>query len=629
MELGQLPIEVQSSLQPSAPVAPGPQIPMRPAGQEDLTPPDIQSNAGIGALLTGQTPPQPAPSSFGQKLAVAATQIGIPPGPMGWAKSLVGAAVTALHNNSGNIAGAVNAVGASIGDAAAAGKDLAPGQGALAGVAKTLQARNQRQQEQQTQQFEQSEKKRVDDANIAHAQVATLLAQQTMRFADADEKRKSLTSDQAIASDLDAAGTPVLAQGLNSEEITNWRKNNPEQAKTATFIMDKLNAEKDANGNDFFRPTFKVYGSPQPVKITKENADLINKYNPQPNGDIPADSLFPGAAYVQVMKKAHLGEAMELQRQKMIADVAKDKAEAERYQQTTLNEKQRAQYGEDIAADINHYGGPGKALDGLSKINTPQAAEEARKIRAYYGEDLLEKMREADQKDREFNEREQDRKEVKLRQKQYDAAHDAYQHALSVSGNDREKARVWLSQNNPGALASLADEEQRSAVETTTTDELGNPKTSVRSKPGFFSQPIAQNQPQTIGDVIQNPAAADFQKSQDQAAQQQQAQKQGEQDRFDQRPAEKGPTVFSGFGEAPNPNWNQAEAYLQKHPEIDGPGRAAVRKQFAQSQQQVQLPKPQQQGQSMPPAVAKQYLDANGGNKDAARKAAQAAGWNF
>jgi hypothetical protein len=261
---------------------------------------------------------------------------------------------------------------------------------------------------------------------------------------------------------------------------------------------------------------------------------------------------------------------------------------------------------------------------------TPEAKEKHREANQR-DEELRLKNKELLQRDQDRRDLAEERLDLKKRQKIYDDAHDQWQKALTDNNFNPVAAREALRKSNPKALAALADEETRSATVTESTDPLtGEARQTTKSKPTFFAVPGEQpNQAQTIGQVVNNPAAADFQKSQDQAAQQQQAQKQGEQDRFDQRPAEKGPTVFSGFGEAPNPNWNKAEEYLQKHPELDGQARSAVRKQFAQSQQQGQLPKPQQQGQSIPPAVAKQYLDANGGNKDAARKAAQAAGWGF
>lgn len=89
-----------------------------------------------GATASGNGSKPDAVSGIMQSAGEAAKQNPNPNAPGAWARNLLAGAVSSL------------------GDAAAATKDLKPGQGALSGVLKTLEARSQRMGQQKQQQFE-------------------------------------------------------------------------------------------------------------------------------------------------------------------------------------------------------------------------------------------------------------------------------------------------------------------------------------------------------------------------------------------------------------------------------------------------------------------------------------------
>ena len=242
----------------------------------------------------------------------------------------------------------------------------------------------------------------------------------------------------------------------------------------------------------------------------------------------------------------------------------------------------------------------------------------------------IEKERHDQQEEAERQSAERDRNAGRTKQKLYDDAHQAWQDSLSANDFNPIAAREALRKTNPKALAALADEETRSAQVTESTDPItGETRQTMKSKPTFFAVPGQNNtgsNPQTVADIA--PAAANFQKDQDQEAVAQRQQQQSQQDQEDQRPAEKPSIVVMGQVN-PNGKFNKGEEYISQHPELSGPDRAAVRKQYAQSQQTSNLPKPPQQGAQLPPAVAAQYLQAAGGDKQKARTLAQQNGWAF
>lgn len=357
---------------------------------------------GQGAIDPAATPPPAAPDlgaqpsgTFASKLATALQTTASHPDaptvmaqPAGWAKLLVGSTLDALSNN--------------LGDAAAAGKDVRPGSGFLGGFAKAAAARGQRIAGQQQQQIENQERQhaseredKVADANIARAQTDTLLAQQTLRHADSSAKREAFAADQAVIADLESVNTPKLASGLDSDGLSKWYAQNPNDRNKATVVVDHLNTDKDAQGDEFLRPVYTIYGEIPEVPLSEASAALLNKYHPQ-DQLYAAGLQVPGSSYIAMMKQAKLAQAQDLASQKLISEVRKNMGEGDAAEQTALDKTTKNAYGIEIAPEMQHVGGdPVRALDQLKNSKDPAAAEMARKITAYYGPDVVARLTEA------------------------------------------------------------------------------------------------------------------------------------------------------------------------------------------------------------------------------------------
>jgi hypothetical protein len=304
MDVNQLPSEVLNQLpgDSGAPRLPYTGI-VAPAGQQAApTAPEIAPNnsAGLGALLTQPQPARPAPGTFAAKLVSAADQLGIPNGPGGWAKSLVGSAVHALGNNSSNVQDAINSVGASLGDASHATDNLKPGQGALSGVMNTLAARNQRLNAQKQQQLQNqlalSREEREKQA--ASQQSALNTMQMAVHQAQLDRYTKETRDD--IYNSNKAASKSREDNGLAVEH-----------GVTETDLQNRISSFKSDDGRHFAdkfeaMPTGEaiINGKPvkmydvverngEPVKVTDDEAKFIAA-NGGPNiagTTMPNDSL--------------------------------------------------------------------------------------------------------------------------------------------------------------------------------------------------------------------------------------------------------------------------------------------------------------------------------------------------
>ena len=399
---GPLPQNVNEALNAPAPssaalaalMMPSAPLPTGEGPSQSLSPaPGTSPISGLNALGGGPeqegSAPQKAAGTFAEKLARAADKLGIPtqrdgqPVPGGWARSLVGATVHALSGGT-----------AALGDAAAGMGRAEPGQGALAGMAQALQARGQRIAGEKAA----NEKQRLDDVQIAHAQAQTLLAHQTLRIVGNEAKQKAYESDQAMHDDLAAVNTPTLTKGLNDEQLADWWKKNPNMRGKAIPVMDHLEKEVDAEGNEFLRPSFTLYDAGEPIKPGAKSLELINKYGSQ-SGKLTEGTQLPAGQYAELMSRARNAEVQDLARQQIISKANLSKAEAEKVEQEVQDKKTHNQDGLDIASTMNHYGRDiASALDGLAKSQDPKAAEISHKIEEFYGPTLVQKALEASNK---------------------------------------------------------------------------------------------------------------------------------------------------------------------------------------------------------------------------------------
>jgi hypothetical protein len=406
------------------------------------------NNAAPEAPDLGSGIPTPAPGTFAAKLGAALanpqTQQAASSQRGGWAKAILGGVMDSL------------------GDAAHA-TDVKGG-GWLSGIESTLQARGQRIASAKQRDIENKQRQQgldredqIAKAQIAQAQTNTLVAQQTLRHNDAEDKRTSLASDQNIANDLDSVNTPVVGTAANSDDLTQWYAAHPELRGKVSVTMDKLTPEKKADGTDFLRPSYKIYGEIPEMPLTAQSAAYLSKYDPSGQTFMP-DTKLPGSDYIRMMKTAHVAEALDLQRQKLVSEINKNAGEGAKAAQSALDDKTKNEYSIAIAPEMAHqnvHGDPILALSELSKSKDPAAVDMSRKITAYYGGDVIARLSEAKMKEAGENVRHA----ADLAQRTSDARQTA---GLNQILKDTEKVGDVLKQNDSAkrniAAAKSGDE---------------------------------------------------------------------------------------------------------------------------------------------------------------------------
>ena len=243
-------------IQPSAP--PPPQAIGAP------TVADATANAGAAAMSG------PNSGSFGEKMARAANQLGIPPGPSGWAKSLVGGAQSALAG--------VGSIGV-----------VPHGAGALYGIGKVMQA-GQAEDDKKAEQaaiqrqrdIENARQGKATDAEILQRQATTAhenVMAQKESFALSQlkgEVKKTAISDsqKELASDLDSPNPPpVLGSGLTADQINaKIQSGQIDPAKAHRYLDGQKEVGKDADGDPIMQDVYTVTGQGGPQTVSKDMA---------------------------------------------------------------------------------------------------------------------------------------------------------------------------------------------------------------------------------------------------------------------------------------------------------------------------------------------------------------------
>jgi hypothetical protein len=397
-----LPTEVQETINPSTPGpqptgfsgpqgstydsgqgrVPAPQVPMRPQGQPEDTSEEESSLDAMAKMAFKHfldtdraakglpvTSPQPArPGSFADKLH-AATGLG-------------------------------NAIAAGLGDAsegARAAKET--GGGWLSGIEGTMGARQKRMAAEKQQSFENAERKRNDDVNYAHAQIANLQAQQALRHATQEDKKESLEYNNAMADSLDQVGTQIVKRGVTGEEVQKWMADdqNKEQRNSVTAVIDHF-LPPDKNG--FEQPVYNLYSAvPEEVHLSPKIAKLLTDFGPT-GESYQAGSEFQGSMYVRAVNSALSKQAADLARQKVVSETTKNNAEAAKADQDTEAKKKRnAIAGEPgFMHTMTSFGwSPLPALDAAEaaqkNAKTPEqkdaATKFAQQVTEYYGQDVI------------------------------------------------------------------------------------------------------------------------------------------------------------------------------------------------------------------------------------------------
>jgi hypothetical protein len=220
----------------AAPTVPGTPVPMRPAGQQDVTPPDVSGT----------------PGSFSQKFADALNVISSHPNapqvasqPGGWAKLILGAGTAAM---------------ASLGDAAAAGKNVAPGSGWLGGVSKTLAARSQRLADQAKATDEHQE----TQARIAYNQVQTMRLMKDIYRQDNEDQQKVYDAHKTFVQDMKQNHS--VEEGVSQADLNKRVSQDPNYVKNyyaepignEPVLDGNGNPKKDAQGRAITSPVYAI-----------------------------------------------------------------------------------------------------------------------------------------------------------------------------------------------------------------------------------------------------------------------------------------------------------------------------------------------------------------------------------
>jgi hypothetical protein len=299
------------------------------------------------ADLTNTAPPNvEGPMGYAERLAAAANQIGVLPGLGGWAKSLVASSLAALPRKAvaspvqadswgapqsqpqsrgaqvaGGVRDAFNSIDASLGDAAHAGDNLRPGQGALKGIFNTLGARNERLSREQTQ-----------AAMIAESNIRQLHEQKLIHQLDEQNVVSSIASGNQAVSKLKSAPSPapIIAADITSDQVSQFIKNGKfDPSRDTAFPTGRKLVGESPDGEPIFRTTYSLVGLPPNVTIgdaknpskDKDLLDRLNKYAPQTNGGKwQAGQELSGAQFNFLLQEASDNEAATEARNKTLRD---------------------------------------------------------------------------------------------------------------------------------------------------------------------------------------------------------------------------------------------------------------------------------------------------------------------
>jgi hypothetical protein len=198
--------------------------------------------------------------------------------PGGWAKALVGGAVDALKG--------ISAVGDLLGDVAAVGT-VPAGAGALTGIARTMQARQQRMRQGRLDVQEENKNK------VMMAEANTRMIHEQRLVHELDDKAKQSSVDSGLRQidtlKKQASPAPPLAQHLDSDQAAQFLKDKKWDATEHTPIPDGIKTTgTDKDGNPITRITYSIMGVPSDVDLDPEkDKDVLaelNKFAPPANG---------------------------------------------------------------------------------------------------------------------------------------------------------------------------------------------------------------------------------------------------------------------------------------------------------------------------------------------------------
>ena len=268
---------------------------------------DLQDVLGDDEDELGPIPAAGAPRkpTFAELMAQSADQIGVPAGPGGWAKTLVGSAQQALAG-----AGAVGKV--------------PEGAGALYGLGKAMQYRQQMQQQQQARQDQLAQQARENARQDAESQAKqeklnwqTRMIQANIQKMHNERMAHQLTDlnasmDHQIQTDApvldsligkdNAHPAQIVAQGVDKDEVhkllADKKINSFEHHAFATQKIPVLDAEGQQaikDGVPQFKMLYTVVGDSPKVTVGDQEAGYLSKYTDDkwdPKISLSSDQLY-------------------------------------------------------------------------------------------------------------------------------------------------------------------------------------------------------------------------------------------------------------------------------------------------------------------------------------------------
>lgn len=297
-------------------------------------------------ILPAAVPEDTAPKTFAQKLAAEVPKLGIgmpPPAnqPGGWARALVAGAVMAHGGGSSDAQphrDPLNSVLASIGDANTGGN------GALSGIAQTLQNRSQRLDNEQK-----------SAAMIARSNVDMLHTQQLVRLNGEASMRTSVTDGNVALATLRASpvshdGNFKITDGYTSDQLQTMlatKQINPATQTPYPSGVKVVGENKD--GTPINRITYSLVTLPEKVVVDKSFTDFVNSWLPK-DQQVPEGSSMTGAQFNAIHQNASNVKAASEARDKTVEDAKIEK-------DTRASRLEKVDIGPDLTNALVHNNG--------------------------------------------------------------------------------------------------------------------------------------------------------------------------------------------------------------------------------------------------------------------------------
>jgi len=335
-------------------------VPMRPAGQ--LGTDQEAPQPGLESTIPGSRQLNEAPLSFAQKIARAADNLKVPAGPGGWAKSLVGAAQSALST---------------IGETQTQNREH-PNESIFETANRVKDARLQKVQQQQKIKTEEDK----DRASIAHENVQTMYQQKLLHglddkanHEDIDNGKSAIQNFTTHLSEVGLKPADVVAQDITEDQALkaiqdgHFDPSYNHMWPTGSFQpMDPKTGKPmvDDQGNPMIQKTFTVIGNVPEVQLDAKNTKLINDNVAGMNfkEGQPLSGAQAGSLIQQAMNHQAVQRKVDFDLEK--ADVDKLSMDQQKSQLTAINNlgpdfaRAMAQSNGDLQAATNYMIGQHK-----------------------------------------------------------------------------------------------------------------------------------------------------------------------------------------------------------------------------------------------------------------------------